>query len=254
MTRDHRRRGVFRRVYPRGVGVFTSWLMRKKIIDTGFCIVDIPRTSCTSARGELYARFGYPYGKAFRISGKINKKLQLGGHTEAVRLRQWLGPEAWRQIFTFSIVRNPWERYLSLYFWFINNTHVHGISYFRDLHLRYTREYGRGIPPPTSDVRKDFKHCLLTQYKSGYPWFSANKMLCDQQGNLLVDFVVKFENRQEGLAHVGERIGFPEFGKSSKTNVSVEEYGYREYYDDELRDKVAEVSRWEIQRFDYSFD
>ena len=67
-----------------------------------------------------------------------------------------------------------------------------------------------------------------------------------------MDFVGEYENRRADLAHVGKQIGFPEFGQSATLNRNPE-YDYREYYDDELCEIVAEACRWEIERFNYLF-
>ncbi len=134
-----------------------------------------------------------------------------------------------------------------------------------------------GKAPPSPQKIADFKSQLLikalsttTTLRKGSPWRSANKLLCDEENTLLVDFVARYENRQEDLAYIGERIGFPELGKiihvnriinpelgkvvHISNNLTKSEFHYSEYYDDEMRDKVAELCRWEIERFNYSFD
>ncbi len=219
-------------------------LVRRKVAGTGFWYVDIARTSSTSLKTELDARFGWPYGKDRRIDfiGEATKKslatrfaggriFRLPDHLTALEMRKLPGHELWQRRFTFSVIRNPWERYVSLYI------------------------FHCGMPLSPSQMRAPFKSVLFAKYRSrAQSWLPANKLLCDEENNLLVDFVARYENRREDLAHVGERIGFPELGESLKISTSASRSHFREYYDDELRDKVAEISRWEIERFNYSFD
>ncbi len=79
-------------------------------------------------------------------------------------------------------------------------------------------------------------------------------MLCNEENKPLVNFIARYENRREDLAYVGEQIGLPGFGQSMALRRTPSKYDYREYYDDELRDKVAAACRWEIERFNYTFD
>ena len=72
---------------------------------------------------------------------------------------------------------------------------------------------------------------------------------------MLVDFVAKYENRQAGLAYIGKKINCPKLGQEQKlVEFTPKAYHYSEYYDSELRDFVAEFAKWEIEKFNYSFD
>ena len=81
----------------------------------GFFFIDIPRTSSTSIRAEL----GHRYGIAHRKSGRRGAeplRLQLfPDHMPAKEVRQLSGPLSWEKLFTFTVVRNPWDRTLSFY-------------------------------------------------------------------------------------------------------------------------------------------
>ena len=221
---------------------------RHRISKAAVWFIDIPRTSSTSTNIQLRDRFGWPYGKAKDVHPLCRL---IRDHTPASEVKEALGCRLWEEIFTFSLVRNPWKRYLSLYLL---------------CHLR-RKKTARDALAPASELKSSFKHVVISGMKWGgtvvsgerhHPQWknSAKTMLFDRENNLLVNFVGTYENREKDLAYIGKQIGFPDFGQSQKPNDSLLShlgYSYCEYYDNELRDKVAEASRWEIERFNYSF-
>ena len=83
----------------------------------------------------------------------------------------------------------------------------------------------------------------------------AESYLLDEDGNMIVDFVAKYENRHADLAYIGKKINCPKLGQEQKlAEFTPKAYHYSEYYDSELRDFVAEIAKWEIEKFNYSFE
>ena len=75
--------------------------------------------------------------------------------------------------------------------------------------------------------------------------------LKDRDGNLLVDFVGRFESLGEDLAYICQRLGItaslPHINRSRHQD-------YRHYYDDRTANLVASHFREDIQRLGYIFD
>lgn len=202
----------------------------------GFWFVDVPRTSSTSIKAELGAHFGPAYGKANVIEGEHASAQLFRDHIPARVMRDMLGATSWDQIYTFGMVRNPWDRILSLY--------------------HYVRKRGR-IPQdwdfPTY-VRR------LVDADSTTPHFSfhgfrrsAADYLTDESGTLLVDDVLRFEDRAAGLARVGARIGLPELGQLHLQSAGKAQGSYRDAYDEETRDLIAQRYASDIAMFGYQF-
>lgn len=99
------------------------------------------------------------------------------------------------------------------------------------------------------------------------------EMLYDDAGNLLVDFVGKFENLQEDFDKVCNHLGFEDSGlqhinSSDKKSRELRrkfrnfvhrnnESGLRNYvdfYDDETRQYVSDLYRKDIDNFGYRFN
>jgi hypothetical protein len=80
---------------------------------------------------------------------------------------------------------------------------------------------------------------------------SQADMLCDEQDNLIVDFVGRFESLSEDFQRICDRLRIsvvlPHTNKSN--------YGYyRSYYNSRMCELVADACRKDIDLFGYTFD
>src|SRR5437763_7685817 len=87
----------------------------KEIESAGFWFVDIPRTSSTSLKLALGQRFGTEFGKQYARETGVRTQKVIPDHATAIEMRKLLSPELWSRLFTFSVVRNPWDRCYSLF-------------------------------------------------------------------------------------------------------------------------------------------
>lgn len=160
----------------------------------------------------------------------------------------YVSPEEYSRYFKFSFVRNPWTRILSEYRY--RNYFSH--RSFRDFVLNK-------LPQPGWDDK--YRH-IMPQYD----------MLHDSQGNLLVDFVGRFESLQQDFDAVCETLGIagsnlPHRNKSDKKSRDLKRrvrnmllvngenrlHSMEDFYDDETRDAVAAYYRNDIETFGYQF-
>ena len=115
------------------------------------------------------------------------------------------------------------------------------------------------LPPPGRDDK--YRHIM-----------PQTEMLYDKNGNLLVDFVGKFEYLQQDFDQVCKLLGFKDSGlrhinssdkKSREIKRKVRNFLYRngesdsrnyvDFYDSETRDFVADMYHADIENFAYSF-
>lgn len=143
--------------------------------------------------------------------------------------------------FSFTFVRNPWDRLVSAY--------------------HYLKNGGSGAQPGDA---VDYES-LLSQYSSfedvvlnwNYNLFNQIHLkpqwewICDDNGNLIVDFVGKFEHLQADYNTVCDIIKIPR-KKLPHTNRS-EHKPYTEYYNAETRKIVSEIYAKDIELFNYEF-
>ncbi len=78
------------------------------------------------------------------------------------------------------------------------------------------------------------------------------RLLTDFDGSVGIDFIGRYEDLQQTYDEICSRIGISST-HLERRNPS-EHKAYTEYYDDELRDMVAEFYDEDLRTFDYSFE
>ena len=199
-----------------------------------FLFVHIFKTAGTSITDSL-ARFCYRPDStrpsnwmAFFSTNwtKIHRK-PIKKHATATEIRDSLDREIFNSVFKFTFVRNPWDWQVSLYHYILENPENHGYE--------ETMKMG------------SFRNFVFSREKLS---FTQTSCLVDESGNLLVDFVGKFENLDQDFQSICHKVGIsaslPHINKSKRTD-------YQEYYDAETRDLTARLYAEDIERFGYTF-
>jgi hypothetical protein len=211
---------------------------RQQIANAGIWFVDIPRTSSTTLKLELGKRFGKEFGKQYlRGSGRRVSHKVIHDHSTASEVRNILSPELWNRLFTFSIVRNPWDRCYSLFRYRIANNEIpRGFPFIEYLRL-LERKNTRNVYSPFGDQ----------------PLF---KPMCDfvldENNNQLVNYIGKYEKREEFMSMLKEKIGI-ELSGAPKAEVLGKPADYREAYDAEGLAIIQRMWQDDIDRFGYEF-
>ena len=140
-----------------------------------------------------------------------------------------IGIKKFRSHFSFTFVRNPWDRQVSLYK-FIHKTPSH---YLHSTVIKLTfEEYIRiGLP--------DWS--MINESQTSY-------IFVDDK--LAVDFVGRFENLQEDFQKVCNVIGIE--GILPKLN-STEHNDYQHYYNDKTMEIVKNIFEKDIIKFGYKY-
>ncbi|HRY36260.1 MAG TPA: sulfotransferase family 2 domain-containing protein [Candidatus Magasanikbacteria bacterium] len=164
---------------------------------------------------------------------------EIGKHWNALAVRKFLGEKIWNEYFKFSFVRNPFDRLVSWYN-MIASTKEDINGFFKYVHAN-------------ADTFADFiEKCDQTVYEDDgiksvrIPQFDY---LSDEQGNLLIDFVGKFENLEKDFKFICEKIGLPYEGLN-KIN-SYEHSAYENFYNESLLAKTEKIVKKDMEKFDY---
>jgi hypothetical protein len=199
-----------------------------------FLFVHIFKTAGTSITNSL-APYSYRPGStrpanwlAFLTTDwKKIHRTPIKKHATALEIQASLDSEIFDSFYKFSFVRNPWDWQVSLY------------------HFILDRPYNPGYE--ATKAMGSFRNFALSREKSD---FTQTGCLVDETGNLLVDFVGRFENLEVDFQTICKRVGInatlPHINKSDRL-------GYRDYYDEETRALTARLYAEDIERFGYTF-
>ena len=210
---------------------------RRQVEHAGIWFVDIPRTGSTSLKLALAEHFGSEFGKSYiREDHRLTEKV-IADHTTAMRAKQILSPELWKRLFTFTIVRNPWDRCYSLFRYRIANKEIPAEYPFGDYLTLLERH----------NTRHPYTPFIYP------PWFIPMcDFIFDTEGNQLVNFIGRFEQQEELILILKERTGVDFFG-GQRAEVLGQAGDYKKAYSNEEVEIIARIYRDDIERFGYDF-
>lgn len=212
------------------------------ISDHHKCIfVEVPKTGSTSVRAIL--------GKAIKPHLSLWESKSLletywpirAGRKDRIfesfylllpkERRQELGREKFSKYFKFGFVRNPWDRVVSLY------------------------ERKEALELRTRMTFEQFVHWI--QYSSATCVHSSPHRyqldwFVDPNGEVLADFIGRFETLEKDWAFVAEKLGVD--SKLPHVRANPRARHYTDYYTPSTRDIIHEKFHVDIETFSYAFE
>jgi len=157
-------------------------------------------------------------------------------HRTALELLRAIGPRRWQSRFSFTFVRNPWDKVASHYHYRIK-----------------TNQTGLGERPiPFSEwVRLAYLEKAAPYYDQPKMFMPQIDWVADEQDRVLVEFVGRFESLERDFAALCARIGssatLPHLKKSQSGD-------YRRHYDADTAEIVQRCFQKDLDAFGYTFD
>ncbi len=156
------------------------------------------------------------------IAGKLGKR-QIDSHATAKAVLDWIGTDTWKRYFKFAFDRNPWDRTVSDYFYYLSKK---GGS----------MPFAEFVKRRASRLDNRSTYCL--------------------SGTVAVDKLYRYEELGEGFADACARIGIDPVPALPRAK-SVQRHDRRHYsahYDDRLAATVASKFAHEIEQLGYTFE
>lgn len=207
--------------------------------DKKLLFVAVPKTGSTSIGNALLGVLGNQnciehFGEAYHLPAKVLKNIKFKDNDLC-----------WNSYFKFAFVRNPWCRAVSSYHYVVKT-----LENFKDPKLLTEWEKHCSTVLDTARKPLSFKE-LLTSDK--FSWFCKPQDLWTHNvyGDILLDFIGKFENLQQDFNIICDKIGIPQ-QQLAHVNKTKHKH-YTEYYDDETKQIVAEKYAKDIEYFGYKF-
>ncbi|WP_339114308.1 sulfotransferase family 2 domain-containing protein [Thioclava sp. GXIMD2076] len=208
-----------------------------------YIFVHIPKTAGTALALALEARAmadDLMIGdtpKALRRRKRVDGMRMAGRKWKHATLSDGIGlytPEEARRYFTFTLVRNPWDRLVSYYHWLRGQGFDHGA-----VHAAKTYGFGAFLAQP-----------LIRRSLQAHSYASYMRL---PDGGLCCSSFIRLEHFVEDVAALEAHLGFA-LGVLPVANRSEREADYRRYYDSSSVDLVAEICAEDIAQFNYKFN
>lgn len=145
-------------------------------------------------------------------------------HMPVSMVRTMLGRQRFESYFSFAIERNPWDAVVSLYHWKYRDT-VPG-------------DFAEYVASPAIET-----------------FATKNQRIYRLRGEIAVNRVLRYESLADDLAAVWSDLGLPGNPDLPHAKAGTRPQGrsYRSYYDDESRQRVADLFALPIRDLGYQF-
>ncbi len=164
-----------------------------------------------------------------------------GGHATLNDYLHVFEPELIENYFKFTIVRNPWDRLVSAYF-FLKKGGFNKDD--KDWFERELSQYDSFEQFVTEWVNKE----NILRYHHFRP---QTNYIFDKYRKIPIDFVGFFENLDDDFDYIANKIGVPDH--LPKKNAG-EHKRYQDYYNDKTMEIVAKVYEEDINVLGYNFE
>ncbi|MFL2771804.1 MAG: sulfotransferase family 2 domain-containing protein [Rhodospirillaceae bacterium] len=212
--------------------------------DPAFLFVHVPKSAGTSISGAFAhldlmrrakRRHKDPDAQAtwLEARGYSARLLDLPIHASAVGVKEIIGEDKFNSLYSFAVVRNPWDMELS---WYTYNTQVTSAPHFKILQ-QYT----------------DFTD-YVCRHLDAYGRLLASrpqtKYVFDKTGQQIVDKVLRYESLADGFNEVVSCLGL--------TNILLDHFNqsYHEPWTDSYTPQTFELVRnlslVDCEAFDYA--
>jgi hypothetical protein len=197
---------------------------------------EVERLNFAGVGARNYAKPFFEQSSEQKLKSLLSKREYpvYSEHMPAVEIIRRLGQERWNEYFKFTIVRNPYDRCVSRFFWTLN---------------RGSKQPGKwGVD-------------TLSKFVRYFPeYVNENWNLYTVGDEILVDYAVRYEHLESDLAHVSERIGLignlaEDMRKlQAKAGFRPNGVDYASLIGPEERVIIRNLCIGEVNKFGYTFD
>ncbi len=163
--------------------------------------------------------------------------LPVKDHLTAKEIIARVGKQNWNASYKFTVVRNPWDKVVSLYEYRRKKNKTQIAS--RSITFTEWVELTHG------ENRNPFYYDNVKSFQAQVEW------LKDDDDHITIDFVARFETLRADFEQIRDAIGtradLPHLNASSRKS-------YKDYYTDETREIIARWYHEDIEVFAYTFD
>lgn len=206
-----------------------------------FLTVDIPKTGTRSLRLTMMGLgvvdiFGYP----------PDSEHILKQHAKLTEIKKWFNDNKqynFNDYYKYSVIRNPWDRYFSLYSYYKMKADEHSEDKV------YPSDIAKKQGEMSVELFKKNKNVLKILINNEPP---QSDYLLNEDGFLEFNKITQFENLKEGFDLFCKEVGLDET-TLEHSNKSIKSVDKKDVFTQELVDMVAEKEKWAIEKFNYDY-
>ena len=162
---------------------------------------------------------------------------KLPRHAGAIAAKEMLPISFYDELFKFAVVRNPWDLQVSSF---------HHVQ-------RERPEMMNGITDFNEYLRYKFDPSRPFLYHIDITTKLQTDHFLDLQGNMIVDFVGRYESLEEDVEIIRKKIGLRKLSLPRKRVAKERKKDYRSYYSDESAAMIADRYARDIDLLGYKF-
>ena len=197
-----------------------------------FCMPNDALADTTDARSEYISNTGI-IGHRGTHPREAKKNYIWYNHKSACDIKQDIGDDIWNSYYKFCVVRNPYERAISHFYWV---KHING-------------------SPSSENIIDD--QIEFTKFITEGNIFDSDKWLYSIDGNFCLNDVVRHENLDSDMKRVCSILGvpwIPEALPNFKSRVTPAAAKVGVMYSAETRCIVEKLCAFELAYFNYEFN
>lgn len=169
-----------------------------------------------------------------RMNGVKQPGTQWLPHMPALALKAKIGPKIWDDYLKFCVIRNPFDRTVSLWWWLLG------------------KQRQAVTAMDFAQTRQAFNAWVMSGVDL---WSDRDKYMID--GQLCMDRFLRYETLWADIDRLCTDLGIsrdPSELQTYKSGVRKKQEPFQAYYDPPAAARVAKAFDWEIKRFGYSLD
>lgn len=176
-----------------------------------------------------------------------------GTHLRPRTIRAGIDPGVWDAYFKFTVARNPWDQFVSHYYW--------------RFYLRWRS--ARRIFREMGYLRNGYRHCRMRhlfkrdRHRQAIEFGLRKGLFAEHleetssfyfiDGDEYADYTMRFENLQQDFDEVCRRLRIPASCLPRTKSKVRPGGGYQDYYTDYSRDYIARACRAVTDTFGYRY-
>jgi hypothetical protein len=198
-----------------------------------FCMPNDTLEHITDSRDEYISDTGI-IGYRGAPPYEAKKRFLWYNHKPAVDIKQDIGDDIWNNYYKFCVIRNPYERAISLFYWYM--AYIIRVPFSNNL----------------DTDRLEFSKFLNTDNA-----FITDHLMYSIDGKFCLDDVIRHEQLDDDMKRVCDILKIdwvPEAMPKFKSGVTPKFATVQDMYTNEAKAVIARVCAFELDCFDYKFD